>query len=113
MTPADQPEGPSSRPGGGPSAGRDEPARQVATPDDARASEATDAAIEPEVDPHLLELLVCPLTRTILFYDRAAGELVSRAAGLAYPIRNGVPLMTADAARELTEADLAKSHLKR
>lgn len=109
MTPADQPEDPSA----GPGAGRDEPARQVAPSKDAPASEGTGPALEPEVDPRLLELLVCPLTRTILFYDRAAGELVSRAAGLAYPIRNGVPLMTADAARELTEADLAKTHLKR
>ena len=66
---------------------------------------------EPGVDPRLLELLVCPLTRTILIYDREQNELISRAAGLAYPIQNGVPLMTADAARELTEAD--RERLKR
>jgi uncharacterized protein YbaR (Trm112 family) len=57
------------------------------------------------VDPRLLELLVCPLTKTRLEYDEARQELVSRAAGLAYPIRHGVPLMTSDAARRLDEED--------
>jgi uncharacterized protein len=57
------------------------------------------------VDPRLLELLVCPLTKTRLEYDEARQELVSRAAGLAYPIRQGVPLMTAEAARRLDEED--------
>lgn len=52
-------------------------------------------------DPRLLEVLVCPFTKTRLVYDEARQELVSRAAGLAFPIRNGVPLMTADAARTL------------
>ena len=51
------------------------------------------------VDPKLLEILVCPLTKTTLQYDAAAQELISRAAGLAYPIRNGVPLMTVESAR--------------
>ncbi len=54
-------------------------------------------------DPRLLELLVCPLTKTRLSYDRDRGELVSKAAGLAFPIRNGVPLMTREAARNLDE----------
>ncbi len=54
-----------------------------------------------EIDPRLLEILVCPLTRTPLRYDAAAQELVSDAAGLAYPIRDGVPVMLADEAREL------------
>jgi uncharacterized protein YbaR (Trm112 family) len=53
------------------------------------------------VEPKLLEILVCPLTKTTLEYDAAARELISRAAGLAYPIRNGVPLMTVEAARPL------------
>jgi uncharacterized protein YbaR (Trm112 family) len=53
------------------------------------------------VDPKLLEVLVCPLTKTTLEYDAAAQELISRAAGLAYPIRKGVPLMTVEAARRL------------
>jgi hypothetical protein len=58
-----------------------------------------------EPDPKLLEILVCPVTRTTLRYDREKQELVSKIAGLAYPIRNGVPIMLADQARELTEAE--------
>ncbi|WP_428969289.1 Trm112 family protein [Sphingomonas sp. Xoc002] len=53
------------------------------------------------LDPWLLERLVCPLTRTPLRYDEAAQELVSAAAGLAYPIRDGVPVMLVEEAREL------------
>jgi len=56
-----------------------------------------------EIDPHLLEILVCPLTRTKLTYDREKGELVSMAARLAYPIRGGVPIMLAGEARELND----------
>ena len=56
---------------------------------------------QPLVDPKLLELLVCPLTKKTLEYDRAAQELISRAANLAFPIRNGVPLLIAEAARSL------------
>ena len=56
-------------------------------------------------DPKLLEILVCPLTRTTLRYDRERQELISRAAGLAYPIRGGVPIMLAAEARELTEEE--------
>lgn len=59
-------------------------------------------------DAKLLEFLVCPLTKMTLVYDREAQELISRAAGLAYPIRHGVPLMTEDAARRLTDADFQK-----
>jgi uncharacterized protein YbaR (Trm112 family) len=54
-------------------------------------------------DPKLLEILVCPLTKTTLHYDRDRQELVSKAAGLAYPIRGGVPIMLADEARQLTD----------
>ncbi len=54
-------------------------------------------------DPKLLELLVCPLTRTTLEYDEARQELISRKANLAFPIRNGVPLLTRDAARNLDQ----------
>lgn len=54
-------------------------------------------------DPKLLEVLICPLTRTMLRYDPERQELISRAAGLAYPIRNGVPIMLASEARELRE----------
>lgn len=53
------------------------------------------------VDPKLLEILVCPVTRAELTYDREAGELISKAAGLAYPIREGVPIMLPDEARKL------------
>ncbi|RIY02481.1 Trm112 family protein [Aureimonas flava] len=52
-------------------------------------------------DPKLLELLVCPLTKAQLVYDAERGELVSRAARLAYPIRNGIPIMLPSEARPL------------
>ena len=54
-----------------------------------------------DVDPRLLEVLVCPVTHTPLEYDRSARELISRAAGLAYPIRDGVPVMLPEEARAL------------
>lgn len=53
------------------------------------------------LDPWLLARLVCPVTRTPLRYDEAAQELISDAAGLAYPIRDGVPVMLAEEARRL------------
>ena len=59
---------------------------------------------DPGVDPRLLEVLVCPVTRSALTYDREANELVSRAAGLAFPIRNGVPVMLRDEARDIGAA---------
>jgi uncharacterized protein YbaR (Trm112 family) len=55
------------------------------------------------VDARLLEVLVCPLTKGPLTYDRAADELVSRAAGLAYPIRDGIPIMLVEEARRLDQ----------
>ena len=58
----------------------------------------------PTVDPRLLEVLVCPVTRGPLEYDRARNELISRKAKLAYPIRDGVPIMLAEEARPLDEA---------
>jgi uncharacterized protein YbaR (Trm112 family) len=58
-----------------------------------------------EPDPRLLEILVCPLTKTTLTYDRERAELISRAAGLAYPIRNGIPIMLPAEARELSDAE--------
>ena len=57
------------------------------------------------VDSRLLELLVCPLTKTRLEYDAVKQELISRAAGLAFPIKNGVPLLISDAARPLDDSD--------
>jgi len=56
-------------------------------------------------DPKLLEILVCPLTRTTLRYDAERQELISRAAGLAYPIRGGLPIMLTNEARELSEEE--------
>ncbi|MBJ7486266.1 Trm112 family protein [Brevundimonas sp.] len=53
------------------------------------------------VDPRLLEVLVCPVTRGPLSYDREAGELVSKGARLAFPIRDGVPIMLAEEARPI------------
>ena len=61
------------------------------------ASETTAGA----VDPRLLEILVCPVTKGPLRYDREAGELVSEKAGLAYPVRDGIPIMLPDEARKL------------
>ncbi|MBI3675119.1 MAG: Trm112 family protein [Proteobacteria bacterium] len=58
-----------------------------------------------EPDPKLLEILVCPLTKMPLVYDRAKQELLSKAAGLAYPIRGGIPIMLQGEARELTEEE--------
>ncbi|MAJ99458.1 MAG: hypothetical protein CMM13_02150 [Rhodospirillaceae bacterium] len=54
---------------------------------------------ERTIDPKLLEILVCPLTKTPLIYNRETQELISEQAGLAYPIRNGVPIMLVDEAR--------------
>jgi uncharacterized protein YbaR (Trm112 family) len=67
-------------------------------------SNGADAGADTGVDPRLLEVLVCPVTRSALTYDREANELVSRAAGLAFPIRNGVPVMLRDEARDLGAA---------
>ena len=62
------------------------------------------APVEPtRIDPKLLELLVCPLTKGPLEYDSAAQELISRQAKLAYPIRDGIPIMLPEEARVLTE----------
>ena len=58
-----------------------------------------------EIDPRLLEVLVCPVTHATLEYDRARGELISRSARLAYPIRDGVPVMLPEEARELGEGE--------
>ncbi|MEQ8229019.1 MAG: Trm112 family protein [Rhodospirillales bacterium] len=57
------------------------------------------------VDPKLLEILVCPVTKGPLEFDAAAGELVSHKAGLAYPIRDGIPIMLPDEARQIKADD--------
>lgn len=62
-----------------------------------------DSAPSGAVDPKLLEILVCPVTRGPLEYDRAAHELISKQAGLAFPIREGVPIMLPEEARQLDD----------
>jgi uncharacterized protein len=64
-----------------------------------------------DIDPKLLEILVCPLTKAPLRYDRAAQELVSEEAGLAYPIRDGIPIMLVDEARLLREDEKTAGRL--
>jgi len=66
-------------------------------PDTPQPVEAT------RIDPKLLELLVCPLTKEILEYDAARQELISRRAKLAYPIRDGIPIMLPEEARQLAD----------
>lgn len=56
-----------------------------------------------EVDPKLLEILVCPITKGPLTYDKEAQELISTEANLAFPIRDGIPIMLPDEARQLEE----------
>jgi len=68
---------------------------------DTDAPDTDSATGERDVDPKLLEILVCPLTKTPLRYDSGARELISDQAGLAFPIRNGVPIMLVDEARVL------------
>ncbi len=58
-----------------------------------------------EPDPKLLEVLVCPVSKGTLIYDRTRQELISKQAGLAYPIRGGIPIMRPDEARPLSDAE--------
>ena len=58
-----------------------------------------------DIDPKLLEILVCPVTKAQLIYDRTRQELVSKKAGLAYPIREGIPIMLPEEARVLSESE--------
>jgi hypothetical protein len=60
---------------------------------------------ETDIDPKLLEILVCPVTKATLRYDRQRQELISLEAGLAYPIRDGIPIMLVDEARRLDDAE--------
>jgi uncharacterized protein len=81
----------------------------MSDPNDTTAATPSAATPAPRVDGRLLELLVCPMTKQPLVYDAARQELVSRAARLAYPIRDGVPVMLAEEARTLADDD---PHLK-
>jgi uncharacterized protein YbaR (Trm112 family) len=65
----------------------------------------TEPVPAPEVDPRLLEILVCPVTHGPLLYDRAKAELVSKNARLAYPIRDSVPIMLPEEARTLEDGE--------
>ncbi|NQV43471.1 MAG: Trm112 family protein [Rhodospirillales bacterium] len=67
---------------------------------------------ERRVDPKLLEILVCPLTKGPLEYDSNAQELVSERAGLAYPIRDGIPIMLPDEARTLGDRHATPTPLR-
>lgn len=60
----------------------------------------------PVLDPKLLEILVCPATRGPLVYDAERQELISKSARLAYPIRDGIPVMLEDEARKLEQAEI-------
>ncbi len=65
-------------------------------------AERLESPVEPtRIDPRLLEILVCPLTKTTLEYDNARQELISRSARLAYPIRDGIPIMLPEEARQI------------
>jgi uncharacterized protein YbaR (Trm112 family) len=71
---------------------------------DERESGAEKLESSPEptrIDPRLLEILVCPLTKTTLEYDSVRQELISRSARLAYPIRDGIPIMLPEEARQI------------
>ena len=67
-------------------------------------TDAPERGDERRIDPKLLEILVCPLTKTSLDYDAERQELISRAAGLAYPIRDGIPIMLPEEARKLDQS---------
>ena len=62
--------------------------------------------MEEDLDPKLLEILVCPLTKSALKFDKTNQELISEKAGLAYPIRGGIPIMLIDEARKLDSKNL-------
>ena len=64
-------------------------------------AKTADATGPTRIDPRLLEILVCPVTKTVLEYDVSAQELISRAARLAYPIRDGIPIMLPEEARPI------------
>jgi uncharacterized protein len=71
-------------------------------------SEDPDTARRPTIDRKLLEMLVCPVTKSVLHYDHEKQELVSYAAKVAYPIRDSIPIMLIEEARELDEHELKR-----
>ncbi|MDX1348287.1 MAG: Trm112 family protein [Thiomicrorhabdus chilensis] len=60
------------------------------------------------MDPKLLEILVCPVSKTKLIYDKSRDELISTAANLAYPVRDGIPILLEDEARQITAEEAEK-----
>lgn len=82
--------------------------KSAAGPGAASPTQASDAGTR-DVDPKLLEILVCPITKGTLSYNRDSQELISLKGDVAFPIRDGVPLMTPEAARPLTEAERARA----
>ena len=75
----------------------------MSDPNASAPSAAAGPAEPTRIDPRLLEILVCPLTRATLEYDSRRQELISRAAKLAYPIRDGIPIMLPEEARALED----------
>jgi uncharacterized protein len=73
--------------------------------DETRAATSTTTSTG-RIDPRLLQILVCPRTKTELVYDESRQELISRAARLAFPIRDGIPIMLEEEARQLDEDEL-------
>ena len=71
---------------------------------EAKMTDRSEQSGQRRLDPKLLEILVCPLTKTTLDYDAERQELISRAAGLAYPIRDGIPIMLPEEARKLDQS---------
>lgn len=70
------------------------------------------APVRPTIDRKLLDLLVCPVTKGVLHYDHEAQELVSVTAKVAYPIRDSIPIMLIEEARELSDEELARIRAK-
>ena len=77
----------------------------ASTPTDATSDDK--ASVRPSVDRKLLDILVCPVTKSVLHYDHEAQELISYAAKVAYPIRDSIPIMLIEEARELTDEEMA------
>ena len=73
--------------------------------DDAEHCETSEDKAVGRVDRKLLDILVCPITKSALQYNEQAQELISRGAGLAFPIRDGIPVMLVEEARELTDEE--------
>ncbi len=80
--------------------------------DNAAIDDDKAAVAASSVDPKLLDILVCPLTKSRLSYDRKRQELISEQAGLAYPIRDGIPIMLVDEARTLGEDEAIPDQVK-